>query len=238
MEYLILGGKCLAGIILGVILGNGAVYFFNKMPGKWFVDYGEIPDGELLNPTVQRVKSTPWKYLLTGLFTIIGIKLFINDILYAIPAIIIIWFMVLISISDIKYRIIPDQLVYFLIMTGIGMVGYHESYLDIVYGGALGFGLLSVLALITKLIYKEPKIGGGDIKLFGALGLVTGLYGIITIMVLSALLSGLHMGLLLALKRINLHSEMPMAPYIATATGIYLIFINQFLYGKILFLVL
>lgn len=239
MDYLTLGGKCLIGIILGVLLGNGAVYIFNKIPGKWLVDYGETPTEELLNPTHQRVKSTPWKYLLTALFVIIGIKLFITDILYAIPSLLVLWFMVLISMSDIKYKIVPDQLIYFLIITGIGMVSYHDlGALDIVYGGLLGFGLLFLAAFISKLLHKDAKIGGGDIKLFGALGLVTGLDGIISIMILTALLSGIHMGFLLLTKKISLKSEMAMVPYIAVATGIYLLFIQQLVYGKNPYLVL
>ena len=38
---------CLAAIGAGVILGNGAVYFFNRIPGKWLCDYGQEPDEEL-----------------------------------------------------------------------------------------------------------------------------------------------------------------------------------------------
>ena len=34
---------CGAAIGAGVILGNGAVYFFNRMPGKWLCDYDEEP---------------------------------------------------------------------------------------------------------------------------------------------------------------------------------------------------
>ena len=64
---------CGAAIGAGVILGNGAVYFFNRMPGKWLCDYDEEPSQELLHPTCQRVKSTPWKYVFTGFFVVIGI---------------------------------------------------------------------------------------------------------------------------------------------------------------------
>ena len=78
---------CGAAVVAGVLAGNGAVYFFNKMPGTWLVDYGEEPDEELLHPTVQRVKSTPWKYLFTGFFIVIGIKMAMEDPMFAVPAI-------------------------------------------------------------------------------------------------------------------------------------------------------
>ena len=41
---------CGAAIAAGILLGNGAVYFFNKMPGKWLCDYGHEPYEELMHP--------------------------------------------------------------------------------------------------------------------------------------------------------------------------------------------
>lgn len=35
--------KALAGVLAGILMGNGAVYLFNHMPAKWFTDYGEKP---------------------------------------------------------------------------------------------------------------------------------------------------------------------------------------------------
>ena len=52
---------CAAAIAAGIIMGCGAVYIFNKIPGKWLCDYGKEPDEELLHPTRQRINSVPWK---------------------------------------------------------------------------------------------------------------------------------------------------------------------------------
>ena len=41
-------------------------------------------------------------------------------------------------------------------------------------------------------MYKKPAIGGADVKLFGALGLVTGVDGILFIFVVSTFLSAGH----------------------------------------------
>ena len=43
--------KCLAAVLAGIFAGNGAVYFFNKMPAAWLTDYGEKPSEELLDLT-------------------------------------------------------------------------------------------------------------------------------------------------------------------------------------------
>ena len=82
---------CVFYLILGIFLGNGAVYFFNKMPGKWLVDYGQEPDEELLHPTCQRVKSTPWKYVFTGFFIVVGIAMATDDPYYAFAAVFALW---------------------------------------------------------------------------------------------------------------------------------------------------
>ncbi len=34
--------------VLGVLLGNGAVYVFNRLPASWLCDYGEVPKEDLL----------------------------------------------------------------------------------------------------------------------------------------------------------------------------------------------
>ena len=54
-ETLVIVAKCIAAILIGILAGNGAVYFFNKIPGKWLCDYGQEPDEELLHPTSQRL---------------------------------------------------------------------------------------------------------------------------------------------------------------------------------------
>ena len=61
---------CAAAIAAGIILGNSTVYFFNRLPGHWLVDYGETPDEELLHPTRQRLVSVPWKYVFSGIFVL------------------------------------------------------------------------------------------------------------------------------------------------------------------------
>jgi hypothetical protein len=38
---------CAVAIVLGVILGSGAVYVFNRIPAAWLTDYGEEPSDEL-----------------------------------------------------------------------------------------------------------------------------------------------------------------------------------------------
>ena len=223
---------CVAAIVLGVLLGNGAVYFFNKMPGKWLCDYGQETSEELLHPTCQRVKSTPWKYVFTGFFIVAGITMGLQNPLYAFPALIAIWLLLEMSIADIKYMIVPDQLIMLLVLTGLGFIRHHAfGVMDCLLGAAVGFGVLLIIALISKIFYKEPAVGGADIKLFAALGLALGTDGIIAVFVISTFLSAGHFIWLMVRKGAKLTDERPMVPYIAAAATIYLVILHEMSYN-------
>ncbi len=242
--------KYLLTVLAGILLGNSAVYLFNHMPGKWFMDYGEKLPEEKTDDTSepktdvfgaagpeslkdrkpgdpQRVRSTPWKYYFSMLFIAAGLYLVRDDWVYTIAVMIICWILLELSISDIKYRIVPDQLLIMLAVSAVGVIQYHTGWMDMLCGAALGIGIMGATALLGKAMYKRDTVGGGDIKLFGALGLVLGVRGVLAVFMISALLSGAHMVFLLATRRIKRKDTIPMVPYIAAAAGIYLIFLWQ-----------
>ena len=220
----IIGIKCLIAILIGVLEGNGAVYVFNRIPASWLTNYGEKPAPELLDPYTQRVKSHPWKYVFTMLFVVLNIKLVIDDWQFAIPATIAIWILLELAIGDIKYRILPDQLIALLAVCGIGFLPYHSGIKDCLLGVAIGFTVMAVFALIGKMAYKRETLGGGDIKLFSAIGFLTGPSGVVLILIATSLISGGHLVYLLARKKIKTTDTIPMVPYIAISTGAYLVF--------------
>ena len=220
--------RYLAAVLFAVILGNAAVYLFNHMPDAWFRDYGEEPEDKGKDePYTQRVKSTPWKYYLSMLYIIIGLYLVRDDWVYTIAVMVICWILTELSMSDIKFRIVPDELLFLLAVSALGLIQYHAGWLDMLYGAFAGLGIMGATALIGKAMYRRDAVGGGDIKLFAALGLVLGLKGVLLVFMMSALLSGAHMVLLLARKKIKRKDTIPMVPYIAVSAGIYLVFIWQ-----------
>lgn len=218
---------------LGVLLGSGAVYFFNHIPGRWLTDYGQEPSEELLHPTRQRVKSTPWKYVFTGFFICCGIYLGLKDPGYAFPALLALWLLLEMSMADSKYMIVPDQLILLLGVTSLGFITRHRGGpLDAVWGALIGFGVLLAMALLAGLLYRKPAIGGADVKLFGVLGLVAGVDGILFIFIVSTFLSAGHFIWLMARRKAKLTDERAMVPYIAAAAGLYLVFFHEILYNN------
>lgn len=231
-KYAITIATCVIAIIAGVILGNSAVYVFNKIPGKWLCDYGKEPDAELLHPTRQRVRSTPWKYCFSCLFVMAGIKLGLENPIYAVIALITCWLLLEMAIADLKYMIVPDQFVILMMVAGIGFVPHHPGGpMEGIFGAIIGFGVMLLIGILGKLIYKTETLGGGDIKLFTALGLCVGKDGILMVFVLSTFITALHLGYLMARKLIKPREKRPLVPYIAIASTIYMVILRQMSYN-------
>ena len=216
--------KCLSAILLGIVQGSGAVYFFNKIPPKWFCDYGEEPTPEMMDRYTQRVKSHPWKYVFTMAFIILNIKLVTDDWQFAIPGTIALWFLLELALGDIKFQIVPDQLLILLAITGLGFMQYHSSWKEALIGAAIGLGLMLIIAGIGSMIYKRTTLGGGDIKLYTVLGFITGPMGIIFIFITSTLISAAHFIYLIAGKKVKKNDYRPMVPYIALGAAAYIVF--------------
>ena len=226
--------KCGVALLLGILEGNGAVYFFNHMPAKWFCDYGQEPTEDMLDPYTQRIKSTPWKYIFSMLFVLLNIKMVMDGPQFMVAATFALWLMLEMSIGDIKYGIIPDQLLLLLSVTGLGFIVYNGSWQRCLLGTAVGFGIMFIIALIGRLAYRRDTLGGGDIKMFTCLGFLLGPVGVIAVFMITAFISAGHYVILLAGKKIKSSDTMPMVPYITVATMIYMVF----LYGKLELMIL
>ena len=223
---------CGAAICLGIFAGNGAVYFFNRIPGKWLCDYGEEPSEELLHPTMQRLRSTPWKYVFTGFFIVVGIKMGMDNPLFAVPALAAIWLLLEMSIADIKYMIVPDQLIMLLVAVGVGFIPHHAlGVMDCLRGALIGFGVMFLIAVTGRLVYKRPAVGGADVKLFAALGLCCGTDGIVAIFLLTTFISAGHFIYLMIRRGAKLSDERPMVPYIAISATLYLVILHEMSYN-------
>lgn len=225
--------EVLSAILVAVFAGNGAVYFFNKMPAQWFCDYGQQPAAEMEDVYTQRVKSYPWKYIFTMVFVVLNIKMAVDDWQFAIGGVCVIWLLLEMAISDIKYRIVPDQLVLLLTVCALGFIPYVGGWKQCLLGAAIGFGVMGGTALLGRLAYKRDTLGGGDIKLFTSLGLITGASGILIILVLTTLMSAGHLTYMLLTKKIKRSDTVAMVPYIALSSTIYLVFLWG--YGEVFF---
>ncbi len=214
---------------IGTFLGNGAVFLFNRIPPTWLCDYGEEPSDELKSRDCQRVKSSPYKGIFVALFTIVSLQLLLNDVKIAIPAIVATFILLEIAISDIKYMIIPDQFVMLLTVTGMGFVPHYIEVGSAIWiqplGALVGFIIMLILGLFSKLIFRKDGLGFGDIKLCGALGFIAGPIGIILIISAGFCVSAIVNIWKLARRKIKKDDERPVGHYFCGATLIYFLFV-------------
>lgn len=214
----------LSSVILGFLAGYSAVYVFNKLPAKWFCDYDEVPGEEKYPVDGKRMKSYPWKPALAMIFTVISIKLGMENWQFAIPAVAAIWIIVEIIIADKMYMIIPDQFVMLLILTGFGFIPFYESFLQPVWGALLGLVPMLLIYIIGKLVFKKEIMGFGDVKLMTGIGFLLGPVGVLYTFTVGFIGSGIFFGVALLLKKIKLKDEEPLGPFLGIAAILYLMF--------------
>ncbi|MDL2293781.1 A24 family peptidase [Ruminococcaceae bacterium OttesenSCG-928-D13] len=114
------------------------------------------------------------------------------------------------SAIDIRRRIIPNS-----ICAGIALAGL------ICFSPADLFGVLAALPLLTAALYKRGSIGGGDIKLTAACGIVLGFSDGITGLCLGlAAMLFFHAGSRIARRlkqdgKTEKTKSLPMAPFLS-----------------------
>lgn len=215
---------------VGAFLGFFGIWFFNRMPARWLCDYGQEPTEEMDSARHQRIKTYPWKFVMVAFFVICGIYLGLHDWSFALGAMMALWALLLMAVADYKYMIVPDQLVVVLLVSALGFMPNYISWREPFFGGLVAFGTIASIALLGKLIYKKIVIGGGDIKVFSAIGVLTGWRGFLFIFMFATLLSALNFAILLAKKKIKRGDQRPMIPYVFGAVTIYLLFVQQYIY--------
>ena len=86
------------------------------------------------------------------------------------------WLLLALAVLDVTEFWLPDRLTLALALAGIGvgLLGVPPSWSDRLIGGIAGFGALWLIATGYRLLRHREGLGGGDPKLFGAIGLWLG----------------------------------------------------------------
>ncbi len=133
--------------------------------------------------------------------------------------------LIVISFIDFKYQIIPDRLNIFCLSIGIVFIILNlnrTSLVNSTIGLFIGGGLFLVIAIATK-----GAMGGGDIKLMGALGLCLGWRDILLISLLSFVIGAIVSVILLASKIKGRKDYIPFGPFIAIAAVVTMLYGDQ-----------
>ncbi|MGB3259436.1 prepilin peptidase, partial [Paenisporosarcina sp.] len=155
----------------------------------------------------------PVMELLTGiLFAFAYFKLGFS--MELIVAILFISMLVIITVSDFAYMLIPDKvLVFFGVLLIIArFLSPLEPWWDSIIGAAGGFGILLLIAILSK-----GGMGGGDIKLFAVIGLVLGMLPTLLTLFLAAFIGAIVGVIHLRRSKQGRKTPVPFGPSIALA---------------------
>lgn len=123
--------------------------------------------------------------------------------------------LIVISGIDLAHKIIPDGLVLFLLGLGVVHLIYQVAFLDAKwYVYVVGFFAASVPLLLLGMLYPEG-MGGGDIKLMAAAGLILGYQMILLALFLGAIYAAIYSLFLILSRKGTLKSEIPFGPYLS-----------------------
>lgn len=143
--------------------------------------------------------------------------------------------LLVISFIDINTTEIPDELSYYLIFSGI-LLSIFNSLLgkdlfskmaNSVVGGLVGFFVSYLIGFFGEKIFKKPSLGGGDIKLFTAVGAWLGWMSLFKIIFLSSFFALVYIFLVSLYKKVKMWGKyIQFAPFISFSCLIYIFFIT------------
>ena len=241
--------KTIAAIVAGFLAGLAVVYIFNRVPAKWLCEYDEEPSEELKDPQIQRLKGWPWRWIYAGLFTCIALRLIFAEIdepprgfhgladhwvqvmsqsQFALAGLFACMAMVLIGLSDHKYMIVPDQFVIMLAIASLGFLPLHHDLIQPLGGLLIGGGVMFLVAVTGRIVYKKDVMGFGDVKLCAAMGLCLGTRGMLFVLAAGCFASGTEAAVGLARKKYRKTDLKPLGPWLCAAGIVYVFLIWPF----------
>lgn len=129
---------------------------------------------------------------------------------------------------DIEHQLLLDKINLFLLALIFPYVLFFHSWSYWLLGAGIGFGVTYLVTWGFYLLRGQVGLGGGDIKLFGVVGLMLGPVGIIHNIFLSCMLGSI-VGLILIFSKI-MKREHPIAfgPFIIIISSLQIFMPNTF----------
>lgn len=129
---------------------------------------------------------------------------------------------------DIDHHLLLDKINLFLLALILPFVILFRPWTFWAYGGLIGFGVTYLVTWLFYLIRGQIGLGGGDIKLYGVLGLLLGPVGIIQNIFLSCFLGSIVGGTLILSGKHRRDEPMAFGPFIIIVGAFQILFPSQY----------
>lgn len=126
----------------------------------------------------------------------------------------------LITVIDIEHRRVPNVVIGPAAVVALvaAMVQSPATLFGALVGGGIGFGCFLLIGL-----FRPGAMGGGDIKLAGLIGLITGAAYVPVALVIGVLAGGIGAAIFLGTKRVQRKGSIAYAPYLCLGAVIALL---------------
>ena len=156
-------------------------------------------------------------------------------------AIFCLYVLIVLSFIDLETYTIPDILSIGLIFFGLAVCclnpafdgNWLNKFTQSIMGASIGFFGSWGLALSCSAFIKKEALGGGDIKLMGAIGALSGCWGMANALMLSSLFGLICFLILARLKKTPENGAIPFGPFLSLGLIMNLLFphLNLILIG-------
>jgi len=153
--------------------------------------------------------------------------------------------LIIVSTIDLQTYTIPDKLTYPLIVLGLfsspfnsflkeysGIIISSSKWLSLILssfqGLLIGAGMLYLIALLGKGMFKREAMGGGDIKLISGVGVFLGAVNVLWVIFLASLLGAITGGVLRIVGKYKKFQPIPFGIYISLGTILVFLFQPRF----------
>ena len=123
-------------------------------------------------------------------------------------------------VIDLKHQILPDSINIYLAALFATMAVLQGEWMKGFVGGLLGLGFPLLVSWIFYKLKGQVGLGGGDIKLYGALGIFLGPIMVMQNIFLSCFLGALVGLLLIAIKIMKRENHIPFGPFIIVVASV------------------
>jgi len=171
-------------------------------------------------------KPISWQYplveALTGFFFTVSAYRFEGDYLRLGAFLVLGCFCIVLSTIDFRTMTLPNAIIFPLMALSTLYAPWNPwlgfrwdmRLVDMILGFLAGAGILLLFGWFGSLILGKDALGGGDIKLLGALGMVLGWQGALDGLFLGSIFSGLWAGFMILSGRLKAKTPIPYGPFL------------------------
>lgn len=125
---------------------------------------------------------------------------------------------------DLEFKILPNSLNIYLLLIFLIRMAFFSSWTFWLVGGLIGLLFPLIVTWLFYLVRGQIGLGGGDIKLFGILGIFLGPVGIFQNIFLSCMLGSIVGLTLIFLKKMDKNNPIPFGPFILLVAAVQVFF--------------